>query len=212
MLSLDDLFKKDQSDQPKLRYWKALAAKHGKLPVIEIVRPRDGLGFAPARLYLIVLDEHGARVTDGEPWDAQLALATVELGWRACDDDSEMIRFGLLLKTFFSQAEMRYGDGYFSSVLVHALRASDIGSRQAVSEVLRLIRVPAPVASAAKEECEDAIKAVLANVARLLVEPLGYPQERAKEVIAASLAYFLDERFSITSGKLLGLYRHERAG
>ncbi len=219
MLNLDDIFEfeKDQSDHPKLRYWKALAAKHDQRPVVEVVRPRDGLGFAPARMRVILLDEQGARVKsksakNSEPWDAQLALATVELGWRALDDESEMIRFGLLFKVFFSQAEMRYGDGFFSSVLVHALRAGSIGRQKPVAEVLRFISVPPPATSLAKKECEEIIKSVLAKVARLLVKRVDYSSKHAKEIIALSLAYFLDERFSITPGKLLGLYASKRAG
>jgi hypothetical protein len=210
VLSLDDLFKKDQFSHPKLRYWQELATKHGTSPIVEVNRPRDGLGFAPARLRVTVRDEQGNPITDNddpEPWEPQLALATVERGWRAPDPANEAIRIGLLLKMFFSQPEMRYGDGLFSSVLVDVLRTSDFAREPVVSEVLKFISVPRPRASPSTNDCAENIKAVLARVAQLIAGPLKYPQPEAKDIIAKSVAYFLDERFSITPGKLLGLYR-----
>lgn len=213
MLNLDDLFKKDKFDHPKLRYWQALATKYSRSPIVEVLRDRDGLGFAPARLSVTVLDEHGnPAANDAEPWEPQLALVTAERGWQAPSITNEAVRVGLLLKTFFSQPEMRYGDGYFSSVLVEVLRDSDLAREQKISDVLQFVSVPPPAVSPSRDDCAENIKAVLGRVAQLLVGPLKYPQGEAKTVVAESLAYFLDERFSITSGRLLGLYRDRRAG
>jgi hypothetical protein len=213
VLNLDDLFEKDQFDHPKLRYWQALAMKHGSSPIVEVFRDRDGLGFAPARLYVTVFDEHGRpAATDVEPWEPQLALTTAERGWRAPDIKNEAVRIGLLLKWLFTPSETRYGDGYFSSVLVEVIRDGDLARDQNISEILRFVSVPPPDASPAKHDCAESIKAVLGRVAQLLVDPLKYPQGEAKIIIAESIAYFLDERFSITSGKLLGLYQGRRAG
>lgn len=209
MLSFDDLFKTDQFDHPKLRYWQDQATKHGTLPVVEVLRDREGLGFAQARLYVTVIDREGNPVfpPDAEPWEPQLAHATVERGWRAPSISNEAVRMGLLLKMFFSQPEMRYGDGYFSSVLVDVVRDSDFSRHHKVADVLRFISVPPPLASPSRDDCTRSIKAILGRVAQLLVGPLKYTQEQAKEIFAESLAYFLDERFSITSGRMLGLYR-----
>ncbi len=166
------------------------------------------LGFGPARLYVTVQDERGDPVVkDDEPWEPQLALTTAERGWRAPGLANEAIRFGLLLKTFFSQPEIRYGDGYFSSVLVDVLRDSDFAHDRLISELLGVISVPTPAASSSKDDCAENIKAGLGRVALLLVGPLKYTQQEAKTIVAESVAYFLDERFSITSGRLLGLYR-----
>jgi len=155
-----------------------------------------------------VLDEKGEPVvSDAEPWEPQLALATVERGWRAPSTDNEVVRFGLLLKTFFSQPEMRYGDGYFSSVLVDVLRDSDLARDRSISEILGYVSVPPPASSASRDDCAENIKAVLGRVAQLLVGPLKYTEVEAKAVVAGCLAYFLDERFSISSGRLLGLYQ-----
>lgn len=204
MLQLDDLFQKGQFDHPKLRHWQTLATSHGVLPTVEVYRPREILGFAPARLYVNIHGENRDPVNEPEPWDPQLALATVERGWRAPSLDNEAVRFGLLLKTFFSQPQMRYGEGYFSSVLVSLLRDSEFAGDQAISELLSEIHVLDPSSSDARAECEENITAVLARVARLLVDNLKYTQDEAKQVLAASLAYFLDERFSVTSKKALG--------
>jgi hypothetical protein len=211
VFNVDDLFKKDKFDHPKLRYWQALATGHGVMPMVEVTRAQEGLGFAPARLNVIVNDDHGTPITDSEPWEPQLALTTVERGWRAPSLENEAVRFGLLLKMFFSQPEMRYGDGYFSSVLVAVLRDSDLKGAPEIAEVLKFVSVPPPLASPSKDDCVENIKAVLGRVAQHLVGPLAYTQDEAKIVVAKSLAYFLDERFSITTGRALGLYRDERA-
>src|SRR5262249_10884688 len=161
VLHVDDLFKKDHFDHPKLRYWQARATSAGTLPIVEGRADREGLGFAPARLYVTVTDNAGNPVLgDVEPWEPQLALATVERGWRAPDIDNEAIRFGLLLKMFFSQPEMRYGDGYFSSVLVEVLRDSDLAREQKIAENLRFISVPPPLASPSRDDCAENVKAV----------------------------------------------------
>lgn len=208
MLNLDDLFRKDQFDHPKLRFWQASAAKQGTTPVVEVHRPRQGLGFGPTHLYVSIQDKQGAPIlADGEPWEPQLARAMVERGWRAPTAENEALRFGLLLKTSFAQPETRYGDGYFSSVVVQLLRQSDLGAVPSVSEVLRYVRVHPPNDSPSRVDCEENIKAVLATVADLLVRRLGYSVEEAKGILADALAYYLDDRFSITSGRLLGLYQ-----
>lgn len=206
MFHLDELFQKDEFDHPKLRYWQALARRHGASPTVEVFRPRDGFGFAPTRLYVTVYDEDGEPVVnDAEPWEPLLMLATVERGWRAPDLDKETVRFGLLLKMFFSQPQMRYGEGYFSAVLVGFLRDSEFAREPAIAALLSSISEPGRTSpSPSRDDCEENIKAVLARVARLLVENLKYGQEEAKTVLAASLAYFLDERFSVTSRKILG--------
>jgi hypothetical protein len=159
-----------------------------------------------------VRDEHGNVSENGEPWEPQLALTMAERGWRAPDLANEAVRFGLLLKTLFSPSEMRYGDGYFSAVLIDVLRDSEFAREQKVSEVLPFISVPPPKPSPSRDDCAENIKAVLSRVAQLLVDPLKYPHGEAKAVVAESLAYFLDERFSITSGRLLGLYRDRNTG
>jgi hypothetical protein len=173
---------------------------------VEVFRPRDGFGFAPARLYVTVHDEHGEPVVnDAEPWEPLLMLATVERGWRAPDLDKETVRFGLLLKTLFSQPQRRHGEGYFSAVLVAFLRDSEFAREPAIATLLSSIgELGQPSSSSSWEDCEENIKAVLAQVARLLVEDLRYAHHEAKTVLAASLAYFLDERFSVTSRKILG--------
>jgi hypothetical protein len=46
---------------------------------------------------------------------------------------------------------------------------------------------------------DDAITATADDLKRL-----GYPEGAREDVLAAAIAYYLDERFSITNGRLLG--------
>ncbi|MEZ4302147.1 MAG: hypothetical protein R3B70_44885 [Polyangiaceae bacterium] len=208
MLNLDDLFKKGRFSHPKLRYWESLAAKERTVPVVEVRRPRDGLGFGPTSIVVTVADKAGVPIDcDGEPWEPQLALATVERGWPAPDPENEAVRLGLLFKTFFAQPEMRYGDGYFSSVLVTLLLDSQLAKAPPVAEVLKFVRVAPPGDSPSKEDCAENIRAVLSRAASLLVDSLNYTTDQAKVILADAVAYYLDDRFSISSGRILGLYQ-----
>ena len=210
MLNLDDLFK-DQFDHPKLRYWQDLGAQHGTSPEVEVVRPRDGLGFARTAVHVTVRDANGAVVTtDVEPWEPQMVLSTVERGWRAPTSEREIERFGILLKTLFAPIETRYGDGYFSSVLVEVLQDSEFSKEPSVAELLGLIKVPPAYVSSNRADCVANIKAVLARVAQWIAGPLNYTRDDAKAILTRAVTYFLDERFSITAGRMLGLYSDDR--
>lgn len=208
MLNLDDLFKKNQSSHPKLRHWERLAEEHDTVPRVEVQRHRDGLAFRPAgmRITFPIPDKAGAPIVDREPWEPQLALATVERGWRAPEPTNEAVRLGLLMKTFFAPPEMRYGDSYFSSVLVTLLEDSQFAKEPVVADILKFVRVPPPSDSRSKDDCAEIIRAVLSRVASLLEDSLKYSRQQAKKLLAESVAYYLDDRFSISSGRLLGLY------
>ena len=117
------------------------------------------------------------------------------------------MRIGLLLKHFFSQPESRYGDGFFSSVLVELLRDSELATHPAMRDVLRFVSVPPPMNSSNRDDCAAAIESRLADVAKLLKTDLAYEVDQAKPILADALANFVDERFSITAGRALGLYR-----
>jgi hypothetical protein len=209
VLNLDDLFKKNQFSHPKLRRWERLAKEHGTVPSVEVQRDRDGLAFRPPtmRVTIPIPDKAEAPIVDREPWEPQLALATVERGWRTPEPTNEAVRLGLLMKTFFAQPEMRYGDGYFSSVLVAVLKDSQFAKEPVVADVLRFVRVPPPSDSRSKGDCAELIRAVLSRVASLLADSLKYSRQQAKKILAETVAYYLDDRFSISSGRLLGLYQ-----
>lgn len=208
MLNPDDLFNdQNQADHPKLRRWQMLAGQHHSPPVVEIERPREVMGFGPARICVSLRGADGIPWTECEPWEPQLALATFEKGWRAPDTDKESVRIGLLLKMLFAQPETRYGDGYFSSVLIDELRNGGFAHDASIASLLRYISVSQPEPSQERNDCAENIKAVLSRIARLLVVNLKYPQDEAKGILAKGLAYFLDERFSIRRGRTLGLCR-----
>lgn len=207
MLHLDDLFTSAPLDPPKLRDWKARAAKSKVPPTVEVRRERQGLGFAPAELCFTADDDRGEALSDAEPWDAQLALSTLEVGWRAPEPTLETVRLALVLRSLFMPIETRHGGSYFTPALVSFLRDSEFAQEAPVSQVLKFVRVHEIPASPPIEDCKESIRAVLVRVAKLLTEALRYPQPEAKAILANAVGYYLDDRFSIGAGQVLGLYR-----
>ena len=48
------------------------------------------------------------------------------------------------------------------------------------------------------------IENTLKEVARDLATDLGYERSEAKSILASAVAYYLDERFSVTNRRMLG--------
>ena len=206
---LDEFFATESYDHPRLRFWRAMAQKSGvDPPTVEVVREFDGLSYGPAELYVTFTDSTGAPVhQDREPWDARLDLALMEQGWRAPAPENEAARFELALKHLFSSAESRFGDGFFSSVLVVFVAQSAFAKVEAIRDLLTLIREPPPSKdSPSASECAELIKSALAGAAQMLKAKLKYPQESAEAILVRAMVMYLDARFSITSGRNLGLY------
>jgi hypothetical protein len=178
-------------------------------PTIEVVREFDGLSFGPTTLYVTFSDLAGSPIQQyPEPWEARLDLALMEQGWRAPSQQNEAVRIELALKHLFSSAESRFGDGFFSSVLGKFVAQSAFAKAEAVKQLLSLIREPAPSKdSQFVGDCEQMIVNALGIAAKLLKDKLRYSLDEAEAILVDAMAKYLDERFSITAGINLGLYK-----
>src|SRR5438874_2173776 len=123
MSDLDNYFqidKRERDSHPLIRF---LDAQQGtprfSAAKVQIIRPRAALGFEPARLSLQFFNQQG-QIYDykTEFWDAELNDALVDRKIRALDASNEIQRFGLGLAAALQQPENRYGDGFFSAVLM----------------------------------------------------------------------------------------------
>src|SRR5258707_3691334 len=105
-------------DHPLLRIADA-AAKRPEVSrvAVEVLHPRDGLGFKPAKIYLHVLGEAGQDVQPNqeEDWDDALNTALVKRKIRAVSTDNEKVRFTLGLWAALQVPETRFGDGYYNA-------------------------------------------------------------------------------------------------
>ncbi len=192
---------------PKLRFWTGQRDAHPeRVYRLELLRPRQGLTFGPARLYVHVFDEAGTEVQapDEMMWEPDLDEAFIQAGFRGLDEKNEILRFSLALKTSFSKPERRYGEGYFNSVLHQWVSRSPFGPR------LRPILDEIHAGNALEgrdtyTDCRDQIQAAMEKRADDLTERLRWDQAAAAAILREALGAYLDERFNITNRRALGL-------
>jgi hypothetical protein len=210
MSDLDSYFKIDKRERdshPLIR----LLDVHQEKPEfgaakVQIIRPRAALGFEPARLSLQFFNRQD-RMYDykTEFWDAELNDGLVGRKIRAIDESNEIQRFGLGLGAALQHPENRYGDGFFSAVLMLVVDQSPFAKMDPVRALRPYISTNRPYeGSHAAEDCSLMIQAALQDRWRELRRNLEYDKTDAERILAGALAYYLDERFSITDGQKLG--------
>lgn len=205
MATIDDLFASPTKyDHPKLRSW--LSYKNSPDTVechVEFRREREMLSFRPARLYLEATRKDGTTFSDREPWDEELNQALIAQGFRARNADNEVERFGFMLEAQLQRVANRFNDGFFNAVLVKFLRDYKYADAPPVHSKLEKVREYAPHQGESADECADQIKNVLSTCATELMH-LGYDIAAAKDILSQAIAYYLDDRFSITNRQQLG--------
>ena len=210
MSGLDEYFngEGDWEGHPKLRFW----ANYRQRPEVgearfELRRARQGLTFRPAKIDMHFYDRAGDEIhCDSEDWDDGLNNGLLRLGITAITPENEQERFALVLKAAFKKPEYRYGDGCYNSVLIAHLRNSPFDSYPAVAEVLRQVTASPPeFRSQSYSECSDMIDLAIRGRAHELLRDLHYERNQAEEILAGALSRYIDERFSVTNRRFLGL-------
>jgi hypothetical protein len=206
MTTLDDLFAKPrQYDHPKLRSWLSYrSSPDTRTSHLEFQREREGLMFKPARLYFTVEWKNVARLmVDSEPWDDAFNDGLLEHKFRARDAENESERFGYMLVGKMQPLVNRFNDGFFNAVLVRYLNDNGYSRIPQVAAQLAKISTDSPHQGDSLVDCQQRLDSVLSWCAEQLVR-LDYTAGEGISILSAALAYYLDERFSLTSRELLG--------
>jgi hypothetical protein len=142
-------------------------------------------------------------------WDDDLNAGLIHLGVRAVDPVQEAERFALGLRGPLRRAEREFGNGFLNAVLVDLLTDSDLSRHPQIADVLGHAYALQPnregKAAARYNLCREMIADAISGRARELIGPLGYPREEAKQILVNALARYLDERFSVSCRRQLGL-------
>lgn len=207
MAPLDTLFAKRDADpyhHPLLRFLDAPAPKPDKVRV-EMVRPRDVLGYKAATIYVHWAAGGVDQPPQPYPWDGELNAELVRRNVRSVSPEAEAVRFGLALRDAFKRPEARFGDGFFNAVLVEVVRELGFPAFEEVDAVLKHIATHAPHKGGnGFADCREIIVGIISTRAAELVDLLGYSQGDAKNVLAAAMAQYLDDRFSVSNRIRLG--------
>lgn len=205
MGTLKRFIKEDPPEElhPTARAWIA-RVRAGQRATVELWRKRDGLVFKPARLY-VTFETPGGREREHDDWDADLDEPLLREGVRAESPENEAQRLALMLRAWFSSAEERYNPGYFEAVLVEVLRGSEFMADEDFAAFLGQIHTNrADRSGRSYPDCVAAVEATLEKAGRLLTKSLKYNDDEARSILAGAVAQYLDERFHVTSRKLLG--------
>jgi len=137
-------------------------------------------------------------------WDLQLDDWLVRQGAKAPSVENEADRFGFRLRELLEHPEQRYGSGFFNSVLVRYLHESDLSNQPAIRAILASVHEYKPSQGESSRDCAGYIEQVLVEAAQQLTNQLRYPRTQAVEILSNAIAYYLDERFNVTTRKQLG--------
>ena len=210
MTTLDDFFTKPiESLHPRSANWKTRLAEGGASATLEIYRPETEIGQSQPEMNLQFAKDGNLLPLEDGAWNDDLNAGLIQLRVRAVTREQEAERFSLGLCAALRKAEREFGDGYFNAVLVELLKDSDLTKHAEIAEALKHAYANRPHREGGAFDrytiCRELIADAISGRARELTVPLHYSQEEAKRILVSAIARYLDERFSITSRRRLGL-------
>jgi hypothetical protein len=189
---------------PEAERWAFIIDEQHATLRCKFVRQREGLGFAPAKLVVYFYrDERQIAPPDTVLWSTALNDWLVTRGATAVDRANESERFGFGFAERFEPVEERYGEGFFSSVLVELLRDTGFAKSPRVRATLSQIHAIPPSRERSELECRTWIDGLIRDVGAQHVDKLSYRPREAEEILDGAMAYYLDDRFNITNRAIL---------
>jgi hypothetical protein len=193
---------------PLFRYWQGVKADPSVADVrMELYRPREGLVYRPADIYLHVKRVDGRQDPPQKiDWEDVVNEGLLHLQVRAVDADNEAQRFALWLQSMFASVEGHFSESFFSAVLPEVVAEGPFANGSSVSRMLGRIRRQRTLHEKAWQECREMIDNVLAGRWEELTSAdlLNYSDPEADPILEKALALYLDEYFNISNRDLLG--------
>lgn len=212
MTTIDDFFVAAREPSVELRHPRvadiARGIESGKHYRVEIYRPREMVGLVKTKIYIhCQADVNGQREPAIEhDWDEQLNAGLIRLGVRSIDPENEALRFALGLRDALVSVEREFGNGYYNAVLLDLIKESDLDRYPDVAEVLKHTYHDGTERNVARyQRCRDATAFGISGRARELVHGLSYSEEQAKDILSKAIAMYIDNRFSVSSRRNMGL-------
>jgi len=177
----------------------------GILAKVELVLPPPLTGYQKAKIYVHLFEGEQEIDCKSEEWEDDLNAGLVDLGIRSIAIDVETDRFALALRSAFRKLENRVGDGYFSAVLVQFVAENEFRDHPDISETLKHIPHSPPHRGKNYDMYIEMVRDAIRGRGVELKDKLGYEVSQAVDILAGALGRYLDERFSLTRRRLLGL-------
>jgi hypothetical protein len=208
MPTLDELFAapSDTPSHPLLRDWKRRLSDSRASAQLTVYRPTTALGLSQTEIHLQFDEDGQTKPLECFAWDDDLNAGLIQLGVRAADLVNEAERFALGLRGNLKKAERDFGDGYLNAVLLEFIRESDLAGYPEIDDVLKHAYSGEPDhALRGYALCREMVNDAFVGRAHELREQLGYDEATAKRILVDAIARYLDERFSVSNRRRLGL-------
>jgi len=172
---------------------------------VELYRPGTGSGLSHTDLVVRRWENDEEQMAEQVEWDDGVNAGLVDLGIRAVDLQQEGERFALGIRAALRKVERRYGDGYLNAVLVDLLDESELCKSGEIAEVRKYVRTHPPERSRSYNDCRDLIANEIGGRSVELRKKLNYASQETKVIMTKALTIYLDERFSVSRRRQLGL-------
>jgi hypothetical protein len=183
--------------------------RNGTTATLEVFQPITASGQSQPEMNLQFMENGKLLPLETVPWDDDLNGGLIQLGVRAVSQEQEGERFALGLRAAMRKPEREFGDGYFNGVLTEFLNDSELTKDREIAEILKHAHAVRPFKGGNSSDrydlCRQMVADALRGRARELTGPLRYTQEEAKRILVAALARYLDDRFSVSYRRRLGL-------
>lgn len=200
----DFLGKNSSPRHPRIKVWSYHISKSATSR-IDFYRKREGLVKADPEILLECLSQDGELIyTDMCAWDDDLNEYLVDKGIKCSEPENESERFGFILTQKMAPIELKYGDGYFNIVVYDYFNEKLAAKADKTREMLKAIYRGNSMVSERKE-CVDMIHETIKHIATCIKEKLKYSNEDASIIFDWAIALYLDDRFHVSTRRILGL-------
>jgi hypothetical protein len=210
MTTLDELFAQPaELRHPRLHNWKVRLEQPSTSATLEVSRQATEFGQARPEMHVQFMENGKPLPLESLPWDDYLNTGLIRLRVRSVSSEQEAVRFALGLRAALRKAEREFGDGYFNAVLVDLIKDSDLTKHAPIAEVMKYVYANTPHREGGPYDrysiCRELIAEAIGGRAKELSDSLGYSPDVARDILVHALTHYLDERFSVSSRKALGL-------
>lgn len=203
---LDDFFRPaDHPLHPRVRDWQRRLAQPGVTAELELFQSQTALGSTQTEVGLQFKEHDQPQPLETFAWDDDLNTELIRLGVCAIDQDQEADRFALRLRASLRKASSEFGDGYFNAVLIGFIKSSDLMRYHEISTVVEHTYGSPPQKTKSWKDCQEMISNAIGVRAQELVRDLHYEEQPAKSILVAAIAKYVDQRFSISTRRQMGL-------
>jgi hypothetical protein len=176
---------------------------------MEVYRPKGEFGPRKPELYVQFYENGKETQLDQVPWEDDLNTGLIGLKVKSRSPQQEAERFALGLRAAMRRPEREFGDGYFNAVLVELITESGLTEDREIAEVMEYTYANKPHREGGAFDrytiCRDLIAHAIGDRAKELRNALEYSEEDTVRILTSALARYLDERFSVSSRREMGL-------